>query len=104
MNVRHGFQIGFERPELLVLQLHMKIVGQRATKFGLDFRSCLPRRAAEEAIEDLVPCDRIAVTGEHLGVHTAGDDFAVDHDAVVPRDEPGVTTAPGSRSLPRPRS
>ena len=35
--------------------LHMKIVGQRAAEFGLDFRIRLARRAAEEAIEAPVP-------------------------------------------------
>ena len=39
--------------EQLVLQLHMKIVGQGTAEFGLDFRIRLARRAAEETIEDL---------------------------------------------------
>ena len=83
MNVRHRFQIGFERPEQLVLQLHMKIVGQGTAEFGLDFRIRLARRAAEEAIEDLLLRDRIAVTTEHIGMCAAGDDLAVDQHAVA---------------------
>ena len=71
MNVRHGFQIGFERPELLVLQLHMKIVGQSAAEFGLDFDIRLACGAAEEAIEDLLLCDRIAVTAENFRMRAA---------------------------------
>ena len=71
MDVRHGFQIGFERPEQFVLQLHMKIVGQGAAEFGLDFRICLTRRAAEEAIEDLFLRDRIAVTRQSLRMRAA---------------------------------
>ena len=71
MNVRHGVEIGFERPEQFVLQLHMKIVGQGATEFGLDFRIRLARRAAEEPIKDLFLRDWIAVTAENIGMRAA---------------------------------
>ena len=71
MNVRHGFQIGFERPELFVPQFHMKIVGQGAAEFGLDFRIRLACRAAEEAIKHLLLRDRIAVTAENLRMRAA---------------------------------
>ncbi len=71
MNVRHGFQIGFERPEQFVLQLHVKIVGQGAAEFGLDFRIRLARRSAKETVEHLFLRDRIAVTAEHIGMRAA---------------------------------
>ena len=69
--MRHRFQIGFERPEQIVLQLHMKIVGQGAAEFGLDFRIRLTGRAPEEAIKDLFLRDRIAVTAENIGMRAA---------------------------------
>ena len=71
MDVRHGFQVGFERSEQFVLQLHMKIVGQRVPEFSLDFRIRLARGAAEEAMKHLFRCDRIAVTRQRLRMRAA---------------------------------
>ena len=71
MDVRYSLQIGFERPELLVLQLHMKIVRQSAAEFGLDFRIRLSRRAAEKTVKHLLRRDRIAVTAENFRMRAA---------------------------------
>ena len=87
VNVRNGFQVGFERPQLFVLQLHMKIVGQGAAQFGFDFCIGLARRSAEETIKDLLLRDRIAVTAENIGVRAARDDLAVDQHAVAIEDD-----------------
>ena len=71
MDVRHGFQVGFERPEQFVLQLHVKIVGQRVAEFSLDFHIRLARGAAEETMKHLFRRDRIAVTRQCLRMRAA---------------------------------
>ena len=54
VDMRHRVQIGFERAEQFVLQLRVKVLGQRAAQFRLDLVVGLACRASEESIEHLL--------------------------------------------------
>jgi hypothetical protein len=70
-----------------LLHLRFEIIGQFAAHLGFDREPRLAVGHAEEAVQHLIRCDRIAVARERLRVGAAGDDFAVDQYAVAIEDD-----------------
>ena len=74
-----------------IAALGLIAIRQRATQLALDIEGGVAGGAAEKALANLVRCHRIAVARQHLGMHAARDDLAVDEHAVAVKNDKIVT-------------
>src|SRR6185295_10987397 len=83
----NGGEAGGEEPQRRLLDLKFEILRQTFADLAFDDQPRIAVGHAKKSIEDLIRRDGVAVAGEHLGVRAAGDDFAVDENAVAIKDD-----------------
>ena len=82
----HRLQLATELGEQLLGAARLVVAWQRPAEVGLERRSHVRRRHPEEPSCNLGPRQRQAVSGHGAGLDVAGQDFAVDENAVAVED------------------